>query len=171
MRTIADSKSFVGGSVVAMISASRPPVRQCRLTKATSRCRRAIPTWDQPDSLELRDSNGTLIVENDNWRDGPQEEIEETTLAPTNDLESAIVTTSPSGPCTAIIRERNGQSGIGLFEYNLQTPEAVLCSCTVAAALRRHLQDKNRTLKAGRFFSSGQDTEISGITCVLPERT
>jgi uncharacterized protein GlcG (DUF336 family) len=77
-----------------------------------------------PDpTLELRDSNGTLIVENDNWRDGPQEEIQETTLAPTNDLESAIVTTLPSGPYTAIIRERNGQSGIGLFEvYNLQNP-------------------------------------------------
>ena len=77
-----------------------------------------------PDpTLELRDVNGTLIVENDNWKDGPQTEIEETTLAPTNDLESAIVTTLPSGPYTAIIRERNGQSGIGLFEvYNLQNP-------------------------------------------------
>ena len=77
-----------------------------------------------PDpTLELRDSNGTLIVANDNWRDGPQLEIQETTLAPTNDLESAIVTTLPSGPYTAVIHERNGESGIGLFEvYNLQNP-------------------------------------------------
>jgi hypothetical protein len=74
-------------------------------------------------TLELRDVNGTLIVENDNWRDGPQTEIEETTLAPSNDLESAIVTTLPSGLYTAIVRERNGQSGVGLFEvYNLQNP-------------------------------------------------
>jgi uncharacterized protein GlcG (DUF336 family) len=81
-------------------------------------------TNPMPDPiLELRDSNGTLIVENDNWRDGPQTEIEETALAPTNDLESAIVTTLPSGPYTAVIHERNGQSGIGLFEvYNLQNP-------------------------------------------------
>ena len=77
-----------------------------------------------PDpTLELRDENGTLITENDNWRDGPQTEIEETSLAPSNDLESVIVTTLPSGPYTAIVRERNGQSGIGLFEvYNLQNP-------------------------------------------------
>jgi hypothetical protein len=40
-----------------------------------------------------------------------------------NDLESAIVTTLPSGPYTAVIHERNGQSGVGLFEvYNLQNP-------------------------------------------------
>jgi uncharacterized protein GlcG (DUF336 family) len=77
-----------------------------------------------PDpTLELRDVNGTLIIENDNWKDGPQTEIEETTLAPSNDLESAIITTLPSGPYTAVIHERNGQSGVGLVEvYNLQNP-------------------------------------------------
>jgi len=77
-----------------------------------------------PDpTLELRDVNGTLIAANDNWRDGPELEIEESKLAPTNDLESAIITTLPSGPYTAIIRERTGQSGVGLFEvYNLQDP-------------------------------------------------
>ena len=82
-----------------------------------------IPNAMADPTLELRDSNGTLIIENDNWRDGPQLEIEETSLAPTNDLESAIVTTLPSGPYTAVIHERNGQSGVGLFEvYNLQNP-------------------------------------------------
>lgn len=73
--------------------------------------------------LELRDVNGTLIAENDNWRDGPELEIQQSKLAPTNDLESAIITTLPSGPYTAVIHERNGASGIGLFEvYNLQNP-------------------------------------------------
>jgi uncharacterized protein GlcG (DUF336 family) len=73
--------------------------------------------------LELRDGYGTLIASNDNWREGPELEIQESTLAPANDLESAIITTLPSGPYTAVIQERNGQSGIGLFEvYNLQNP-------------------------------------------------
>jgi hypothetical protein len=77
-----------------------------------------------PDpTLELRDGNGTLIAANDNWREGPELEIQESKLAPTNDLESAIITTLPSGPYTAVIHERTGQSGIGLFEvYNLQNP-------------------------------------------------
>jgi uncharacterized protein GlcG (DUF336 family) len=82
-----------------------------------------IPNAMADPTLELRDVNGTLIVENDNWKDGPQTEIEETTLAPVDDLESAIVTTLPSGPYTAVIRERTGQSGVGLVEvYNLQNP-------------------------------------------------
>jgi uncharacterized protein GlcG (DUF336 family) len=73
--------------------------------------------------LELRDGNGALVAANDNWREGPQLEIQESNLAPANDLESAIITTLPSGPYTAVIRERNGQSGVGLFEvYNLQNP-------------------------------------------------
>lgn len=77
-----------------------------------------------PDpTLELRDVYGTLIATNDNWRDGPALEIEESKLAPANDLESAIITILPSGPYTAVIHERNGRSGIGLFEvYNLQNP-------------------------------------------------
>jgi hypothetical protein len=77
-----------------------------------------------PDpTLELRDVNGTLIAANDNWREGPETEIQESTLAPSHDFESAIITTLPSGPYTAVIYERNGESGIGLFEvYNLQNP-------------------------------------------------
>jgi uncharacterized protein GlcG (DUF336 family) len=81
-------------------------------------------TGAMPDPmLELRDVNGTLIASNDNWREGPELEIQESQLAPSNDLESAIITTLPSGPYTAVIHERTGQSGIGLFEvYNLQNP-------------------------------------------------
>src|SRR5205085_5882203 len=73
--------------------------------------------------LQLRDGNGFLIAENDNWREGPEVEIQESHLAPSNDLESAIITTLPSGPYTAIIQERTEHNGIGLFEvFNLQNP-------------------------------------------------
>jgi uncharacterized protein GlcG (DUF336 family) len=74
-----------------------------------------------PDpTMDLRDVNGTLIASNDNWKDGPQTEIEATSLAPSDDLEAAIITTLPSGTYTAVIREKNGGSGIGLFEvYNV----------------------------------------------------
>jgi uncharacterized protein GlcG (DUF336 family) len=116
----AESEVIIGGFIVFGNGGStRVLVRSAGPSLASSGITNAMPD----PTLELRDMNGTLIVENDNWRDGPQTEIEETTLAPTNDLESAIVTTLPSGPYTAIIRERNGQSGIGLFEvYNLQNP-------------------------------------------------
>jgi uncharacterized protein GlcG (DUF336 family) len=115
-----ESDVIIGGFIVFGNGGNtRVLVRSVGPSLAASGIANAMPD----PTLELRDVNGTLIVENDNWQDGPQTEIEETTLAPTNDLESAIVTTLPSGPYTAIIRERNGQSGIGLFEvYNLQNP-------------------------------------------------
>lgn len=71
--------------------------------------------------LELRDGNGTKVAVNDNWKDGQQAEIQATTLAPTNDLESAVLTTLPAGNYTAIVRGFNNTTGVGLVEvYNVQ---------------------------------------------------
>src|ERR1700730_2090263 len=41
--------------------------------------------------LELRNANGVLIASNDNWRATQQNQIAATGLAPSNDLESAIL--------------------------------------------------------------------------------
>jgi hypothetical protein len=72
--------------------------------------------------LELHDSNGQTIT-NDNWRTGGQEtEIQQSGLAPTDDHESAIIRTVPAGNFTAIIRGANNTTGIGLIEvYDLGT--------------------------------------------------
>ena len=114
------SDVIIGGFIVNGTSGStRVLIRSAGPSLAAAGVPNAMPD----PTLELRDVNGTLISENDNWRDGPELEIEQSNLAPSNDLESAIITTLPSGPYTAIIRERTGQSGIGLFEvYNLQNP-------------------------------------------------
>jgi hypothetical protein len=77
-------------------------------------------------TLELRDSSGTLVGSNDNWKTRPdgssqQAEIEATTIQPTNDLESALVQTLPAGSYTAIVRGKSNTTGVGLVEaYNLQ---------------------------------------------------
>ena len=76
-------------------------------------------------TLELRDSSGSLLASNDNWKTRPeggsqQAEIEATGLAPANDLESALVQTLSAGNYTAIVRGVNDTAGIGLVEaYNL----------------------------------------------------
>lgn len=72
--------------------------------------------------LELHDSNGQVIT-NDNWRTGGQEtEIQSSGLAPTDDRESAIIRTVPAGTFTAVIRGANNTTGIGLIEiYDLGT--------------------------------------------------
>lgn len=78
-------------------------------------------------TLEIHDGNGVKIDSNDNWKindstgQSQQAAIEATTVPPTNDLESAILTTLPPGSYTAIVAGKNGGSGVGLTEiYNLQ---------------------------------------------------
>src|SRR5439155_1987979 len=75
----------------------------------------------QDPTLELHDSDGTLIASDDNWRDTQQAEITATGLQPTNDLESAIVATLPASPSgigyTAIVRGVNNSTGVALVEF------------------------------------------------------
>jgi hypothetical protein len=74
-------------------------------------------------TLELRDASGTLLDSNDNWKDSPNKQaIIDSTIAPTNDLESAIVATLPAANSshTAIVRGAGNGTGIGVVEvYDL----------------------------------------------------
>jgi hypothetical protein len=70
-------------------------------------------------TLELRDSNGALVDSNDNWIDSPNKQaIIDSTIPPTNNLESAIVATLTGGNSgyTAIVRGVNGTTGIAVVE-------------------------------------------------------
>ena len=69
-------------------------------------------------TLELRDGNGAVLMANDNWRSTQEAEIIATTVAPTNDLESAIVATLPANNAayTAIVRGANDTTGIAVVE-------------------------------------------------------
>ncbi|MEY2490841.1 MAG: hypothetical protein QOC70_2783 [Verrucomicrobiota bacterium] len=69
-------------------------------------------------TLELRDSNGALLVANNNWQDNPAQaaELIAAGLAPTNPLESGIAATLPPGLYTALLAGQNNGSGIGLVE-------------------------------------------------------
>jgi uncharacterized delta-60 repeat protein len=69
--------------------------------------------------LELHDST-TLLQTNDNWRTSQKQAIEQSGVAPTNSLESAIVATLEPGNYTAIVKGKGGSTGIGLVEvYDL----------------------------------------------------
>lgn len=67
-------------------------------------------------TLELRDNNGELVRENDNWQESQQPEIEATAIPPSDPAESAIVATLPSGNYTAVVRGKNDSRGVGLVE-------------------------------------------------------
>ena len=70
-------------------------------------------------TLEVRDGNGALLDSNDNWVDSPNKQaIIDSTVAPTNDLESAIIATLPSNGAqyTAIVRGVGGTTGVAVVE-------------------------------------------------------
>jgi hypothetical protein len=73
-------------------------------------------------TIELRDSNGMLLIANDNWQDDSVSAAQLTArgLAPQDPLESGIFASLPGGAFTAILVGKNGGSGIGLVEiYNV----------------------------------------------------
>ncbi len=72
-------------------------------------------------TLEIYNSSGQLIASNDNWNTSARvNEIVASTLAPSNALESAVVTTLAPGNYTAMVRGVNGGTGVGLVEvYDL----------------------------------------------------
>jgi hypothetical protein len=77
-------------------------------------------------TLELRDGNGALLGSNDKWKlndqtqQSQETEIRATTVPPSNDFESAILTTLSPGSYTAILAGKNSGVGVAVVEiYNL----------------------------------------------------
>ena len=71
--------------------------------------------------LQIFDSSGTVVASNDDWKSDQQAEIEATKIPPTNDAESAIVSTLPPGSYTAVVSGKDSGIGIGLVEvYSIQ---------------------------------------------------
>jgi hypothetical protein len=71
--------------------------------------------------IEVHGPGGQLLGTNDNWRDAAtRQQIEDSGLAPTNDLESALWGIILPGAYTVIVTGKNGETGVGLVEiYDL----------------------------------------------------
>ena len=112
-------------------------------------------------TLELRDASSSLIVSNDNWRDTQEQQIIDTTIPPTNDLESAIVITLQPGAYTAILQGQNGGTGTGLVEaYDL---DSGLATQFANISTRGQVGTDNNVLIAGLIISA----EASGQANVV----
>ena len=74
--------------------------------------------------LELYDSSGALLAENDDWEENTnRQEIVDTGIAPLSPAESVILRSlpaSPNGNYTVVLRSASGTRGVGLVEvYDL----------------------------------------------------
>ena len=67
-------------------------------------------------TLELFDENGVSLAFNDSWKQGQPQSIIAAQLAPGDDREAAIVAFTPPGNYTAVVRGKNGTTGVALVE-------------------------------------------------------
>jgi uncharacterized delta-60 repeat protein len=112
--------------------------------------------------LELRSADQSMIASNDNWHDDAVSaaQLQANGLAPSSDLESAIVATLSPGTYTAVLSGRNGSTGIGLIEvYDLdQASETLLANIST-----RGLVHTGDDVLIGGFILGGS----SGQTSIL----
>jgi hypothetical protein len=71
-------------------------------------------------TLELYDGSGTVVATNDDWESSQKNEVEEAHLPPNDPRESAIFAVLRAGNYTAVVRGKNGATGIAVVEaYNV----------------------------------------------------
>jgi hypothetical protein len=70
-----------------------------------------------PDTtLQLRNQNGTIVRENDDWMTAQKQELESVGLQPSHNLEAALIATLPPGQYTAQVRGKGQATGIGVVQ-------------------------------------------------------
>jgi uncharacterized delta-60 repeat protein len=107
-----------------------------------------VPTPLADPTLSLYDHTATLIASNDNWKATQQAQIQATGLAPSNDLESAILATLAPGSYTAFLQGKGATTGIGLGEIYDVDPSA---------------NARATNLSARGFVGAGNDVLIGGL--------
>jgi uncharacterized repeat protein (TIGR03803 family) len=100
----------------------------------------------QNPTLELHQGSTTLAI-NDDWKEN-QSQVEATTIPPTNDLESAIVTTLNPGAYTAVLAGKDNGTGVGVVEIYDLAPAA---------------NSKLANISTRGFVDSGSNVMIGGL--------
>jgi cyclophilin family peptidyl-prolyl cis-trans isomerase len=112
-RVDADPNALIGGFYLGGTESKRILVRAIGPSLANLN----VPNFLANPILELRNEQGTLLEENDDWGSSPEQaEIQSSGVAPTNPKESAVLKTLSAGPYTAIVRGVNGTTGVGSVE-------------------------------------------------------
>jgi hypothetical protein len=72
-----------------------------------------------PDTtLQLRDQNGAVVIENDDWQTDPaqKQQLQDVGLQPSDPREAAVVATIPPGQYTVQVRGQPETTGIGVVQ-------------------------------------------------------
>jgi Carboxypeptidase regulatory-like domain/Beta-propeller repeat/Putative Ig domain len=130
-----------------------------------------IPGALQDPTLELHDSAGN-VVSNDDWRTDPTQEqfIIGTTIPPADDRESAIVAGLDPGSYTAIVAGKKGATGIALVEvYDLGTGSIDISgNARLANISTRGFVDTGDNVMIGGFIIHAPATRVI-VRAIGPE--
>ena len=114
----------------------------------------SVPNKLANPTLELRDSSGGLVQVNDDWSTSPNRQaIIDSGLAPSSELESAIIATLPANgkAYTAIVRGVGGVTGTGVVEvYDID----------------RSVDSKLANISSRGFVQTGDTVLIAGMIVV-----
>jgi hypothetical protein len=119
-----------------------------------------------PDpTLELHDATGAIIATNDNWMDTQETEILDSGLAPSVELESAILIVLPPGSYTAIVRGNRDDSGDPLSITGTTLIEVYDISLTFGQGLdnistRGAVQIGSDPMITGFIIANGDDQTV-----------
>ena len=110
-------------------------------------------------TLTLYNGAGSVISFNADWRATQAQEIQDSGLAPTNDLEAAILATLAQGNYTAVLRGAGGGTGLGLIEiYDLEKNSALSELTNLSA--RGFVGTGDNLLIAGLIFEGGNSLQL-----------
>jgi hypothetical protein len=142
-----------------------------------------VPNVLEDPTLELRDHTGAVIASNDNWMDAPnKQEIINNTLAPTDNRESAMIVTlapnngdpaSLTGHYTAIVRGKNGTTGVALVEvYDIGTASLdVSSNAQLGNISTRGLVQTGDNVMIGGFILKGDKPATVIVRAIGPSLT
>ena len=116
----------------------------------------------QDPTLELHDSNGSIVGSNDDWQSSQAAEISAAQIAPEDPRESAVVATLDSGTYTAQLRGKPGTNGdgfgVGLIEvYDLDPQPS---ASRLANISTRSLVQAEDNALIGGFIINNKPTNI-----------
>jgi hypothetical protein len=108
--------ALIGGFIITGNAAKKVIIRALGPTLAQF----GLTDLLENPTVELRAANASLLMSNNDWKDTQRTEIEASGFAPTNDSESAIITTLSPANYTAVVRGHENTTGIGIVEvYDL----------------------------------------------------
>jgi acetyl esterase/lipase len=113
--------------------------------------------------LELYDSTGSLIAQNDNCSSLPPDTIP-ANLTPANGHESFIAVTLPPGSYTGVLRGANDSAGVGLFELFDLDPS----SSRISNISTRGEVGTGNEVMIGGFIIGGEDPTKVVIRAIGP---